>query len=275
MGLNSVTVYEATMVMGKNLIRWLVLLATLANIAFNFLYTKIPGLYPINQVTELYDSLFTPAGYAFSIWGLIYLSLLIYAVVQLLPSARNVKVYDRIAYPLILLNVLASLWIYFFVSDLILLSMVIIAFMLLLTIIMHKFAADSSDKGEVSLWIQVPFSLLYGWLTVASLANLSIWLYSQGVVFAARSPAFIYVLIVSAAMIGFYVSIQQRNCLIPLVIAWGLFGIWMARKANYGEVAVLALVCAILMVVSAGVTALIKSNIITFSSSSAPSAPSR
>ena len=261
--------------MGRITLRWLVLLVIAANIGFNFLYTKIPGLFPISEVTKAYDSLFTPAGYAFSIWGLIYLSLLIYAVIQLLPSNRNVKVYDRIAVPLIFVNIFAMLWIYSFSSNLILISTSVIILMLLLSILMHKFAADASDNGNVSLGILVPFSLLYGWLTVAALANLSIWLYSKGVVFAGRSPAFISVLIVIAAMLGFYISIQQKNCLVPLVIAWGLFGIWIARKNTYTEIAVIALACAIMMVISAFITALIRSNIITFSSSSALSKPSR
>ncbi len=261
--------------MQKNILRWMVLVVTVVNIIFSFLYADIPGLYPIPEVTRVYNSLFNPASYTFSIWGLIYLSLMTYSIMQLLPSNRHIKVYDRIAIPLIFVNIFAMLWIYFFVTDYILLSMAVITLMLLLSIIMFKFAADASEKKDTSIWIQVPFSLLYGWLTVAVIANLSIWLYAEGFVFAARTPAFIYLLIVIAALIGFYVSIQKMNFIYPLVISWGLLGIWMARKNNYEEIGFIAFVCGIMMIVSAILTALIKSNIITFSSSSKPSAPSR
>jgi hypothetical protein len=261
--------------MEKNIIRWLVLIVTAANIIFHLLYTEIPGLYPIPEVTRVYSSLFNPASYTFSIWGLIYLSLLTYSVIQLLPSNRHIKVYDRIAIPLIFVNIFAMLWIYFFVTDNMLLSMAVITLMLLISMILFNFAVDTSEKRDTSIWIQVPFSLLFGWLTLAAIVNLSIWLYAEGFDFAARTPAFIYLLIVIAAMIGFYVSIQKMNFIYPLVISWGLLGIWMARKNNYEEIGFIAFVCGIMMIVSAILTALIKSNIITFSSSSKPSAPSR
>jgi hypothetical protein len=78
-------------------LRWLTLLVVLFNVVVSSItdYLGIGGE-SIATVTRQYDSLFVPAGYAFSIWGIIYLSFIIYAVVQLLPAQKYKPVYDHL-----------------------------------------------------------------------------------------------------------------------------------------------------------------------------------
>src|SRR5215217_2610940 len=83
--------------------RVLALVAILANVAFNYVYSMLPlGLPDMKTASDRYPNLFTPAPYAFSIWGLIYLSWIVYAIVGLLPSRRENPLFDRTAGALIL-----------------------------------------------------------------------------------------------------------------------------------------------------------------------------
>src|SRR5690606_16448353 len=108
---------------GFSPLRFLVLAVITGNIYFNYAYNNVFGLRSNTEVSEMYPSLFTPSGYAFSIWGIIYISFLVYGVIQLLPSNRNIHLYDRLSVPLILVNFFASLWLYLFATDRIDISM--------------------------------------------------------------------------------------------------------------------------------------------------------
>src|SRR5262245_55981834 len=85
--------------------RWIAFLATVLNLAFNALAPHLPlGKGSILEITQRHPTLFSPAPYAFSIWGLIYLATLAYAIYQLRPGQRHVDAYDRMAKPLAALN---------------------------------------------------------------------------------------------------------------------------------------------------------------------------
>jgi hypothetical protein len=108
--------------------RWLAVFVVIANIAFNYVSQSLPiGGGAIEDISAKHASLFTPAGYAFAIWGLIYLATLVYAVHQLLPSQRSNYTHDLMVRPLILLNVLATSWIVVFRFELIAFSAAVLS----------------------------------------------------------------------------------------------------------------------------------------------------
>ncbi|MFW6369153.1 MAG: tryptophan-rich sensory protein, partial [Myxococcota bacterium] len=80
-----------------------VLVALLAVLVVNWMANALPiGGRTTGEVSAAYPVLFTPAGYAFSIWGLIYLALLVYAVVGLLPSRRSSYLHRAVGWPFVL-----------------------------------------------------------------------------------------------------------------------------------------------------------------------------
>jgi hypothetical protein len=236
---------------GSQILRWLVLIFIITNIVFNGIYDKLLGLNSITDVTVMYISYFTPAGYAFSIWGLIYLSLIIYSIAQLLPANRNIHLFDRIAIPVIIVNFLASFWVLVFVSDLIIISMGTILLMLFISAFIFKVTHEAVIGSIVSSWTIVPFSLLFGWLTVASLANLSLWLVANGIPAAGQEPAIIILFILVAALIGVLICIKSKDYIYPLVIAWAGIAIWVARKNDQPAIALTALSSAIALIILA------------------------
>ncbi|MFN2152224.1 MAG: tryptophan-rich sensory protein, partial [Anaerolineales bacterium] len=101
--------------MNKNVIRQiLVVLATLATIVVNGLANALPinGL-GTGEISDMFDVFFVPAGYVFSIWGLIYLGLLAYSVYQALPSQRENAALQKIGYLYIWSSVANIVWLFF------------------------------------------------------------------------------------------------------------------------------------------------------------------
>jgi hypothetical protein len=223
--------------------RWTGLIATIINIAFNYLYSRLPSLgSPIDIVSSKYDSLFTPAGYAFSIWGVIYASFLIYSVCQLLPVHRNDTVYDRLSLPFILLNLLCITWINVFSNDMIGNSVAVITAMLFFGGILFGRAKEAYLYEGNNFWLTVPFSLFLGWISVAAIANISLLLISlnwRGGTLG--ETAWTSMMIGAAFLLAVVVSIAFKDFIYSLVVGWACIAIWVNNNTVKGTVATIAI----------------------------------
>ncbi len=141
----------------------------------------------VGGLSDVYDTLFTPAGYAFSIWGLIFLGQIGHAVHQLAlafrgdPAERDAFFRD-IGPWLLITNVLNIVWTAVWLSEwtassvLVLLSMHLCLFVVLLRLRMQVWDAPR----RTVLWVWWPTALYAGWVSVALLANLSAYLSKEG-----------------------------------------------------------------------------------------------
>lgn len=218
-------------------LRWLTPVVIIANVALNGFYEQLFGLPSIGEVSSQYNDLFTPAGYVFSIWGLIYLSFIIYAFIQLSPPPRKRRTYAALSLPLMLANVLAALWIIAFTSGQLVLSLLIILCMLGCAAHMFRTAVTAYFVLKRVPWLPLPFSLFFGWISVATLANLSVLLAAHDL----SLPGLAILFIVLATLAAGGITLKYGNYIYPAVIAWAASGIWVARRADYPVVATVAL----------------------------------
>ncbi|MFN6963628.1 MAG: hypothetical protein ACK4S4_07665 [Pyrinomonadaceae bacterium] len=210
---------------------FLVVLATIGTIAFNALAAAgyVNGVTP-EMISGKYPTVVTPAGYAFSIWSLIYTGLIAFSIYQLLPGNR-----ERLAglrSPYILTAALNCGWIYFWHNDQILAAFgVIVALCLTLVYICGKVATTVS-LGEY--WaVKAPFSIYAGWVTCASLVNLAIMLvYLRVDLSASAANAIGVVFILLAALFAVAARAFLRNDLYPLAVAWALTAIAIKQSGN-------------------------------------------
>jgi hypothetical protein len=229
-------------------LRWLALIAVLLNVAFNFIYTYLPGLPSIQAVTAKYPSLFTPASYAFTIWALIYAAMTAYAVYPVLPSQKLVPVHDRISRPLILSNLLGIAWIISYTNEIMLLSVIIIGAMLALAILMYVRMQYRITHLGYKYWTVFPFSLFAAWLMVATIANAYIlfaqagWQYDAHI---AVSTTMILLTVVGA--VGIIVNYKYSDPAFPLVIIWAAIGIYFKTQDEHPKVAGFALIISALV----------------------------
>jgi translocator protein len=232
--------------------RWFALIMVVINIIFNY-FTSIfsPDGRSIREISDQYPNLFSPAPYAFSILGVIYLSVLIYAVVQVLPRPKNVQAYNELAFPLAFLSLLGMCWILSFLNDFVTMSELVILAMLITSSYAFKKAKGFAFKSSIGLWAVVPFSLYTGWLSVATLANTSTWIAYMGWNGAMIGEANLaIIMLVIAILLGVIISFRYRDIVYPLVIAWGIVSIWANWQSN-GVVGTTALTGGIMLVVVA------------------------
>ncbi len=209
----------------------LVLAATIGMILFNWLAAmgRIGGVTPA-EISAKYPTLITPAGYAFSIWSLIYVGLIAFSIYQLLPA--NIARYRNIRSLFIATCALNCGWIYFWHNDQIVVCMVLIfALLITLAVINAKFMT-TNGSGEYWL-VKAPFSIYFGWVTAATLVNFSILLLHLGVELSGTAATALAVtLILLAAALGIMVRKFLNNDLYPLAIAWALTAIGVEQSGQ-------------------------------------------
>ena len=228
--------------------RWLALAATLANLGFNGVAERLAiGRGSIQQIVQRHSALFTPADYAFAIWGLIYLATLVQVIHQLLPSQRHVDAYDRLAKLLTAANVLAMAWIVVFRHDFITLSVLVIVLTLAVSCALFMRSTTAVREREVGKGVLVAASLWFGWLSVATIANVSLWLVAMGWSDTGH-PGWTFAAIGFAAALGLVVGTRYRNWIYPLVIAWAAIAIWVERREDARAVALVALLAGVGMI---------------------------
>ena len=148
--------------------------SVILTIAVNGLANALPlnGL-TTGEISGRFDVYFVPAGYVFSIWGLIYLALTAFAVYQGLPSQRENPRLRSVGY-LFPLSCSANIaWLFLWHYELFPLTIVaMVALLLLLIAIYLKLKIGRTEAPPAEKWfVRVPFSIYLGWVTVATIAN--------------------------------------------------------------------------------------------------------
>ncbi|MGL5916874.1 MAG: tryptophan-rich sensory protein, partial [Culicoidibacterales bacterium] len=174
----------------QQLLRISVIIAYLLVILINTLANALPinGI-AANEVSDLYANLFAPAGIAFSIWGVIFLTLGIYIIAQLpvfqkrVSTAKN-ELLNTIAMYFVLSSVINVTWVFTWHYQWIWLSVILMIALLASLLFIAKKIQAYTQKEPFSafeqLSIRVPFSLYVGWITVATIANVTTFLVSIG-----------------------------------------------------------------------------------------------
>ena len=209
----------------------LVIVATAGVIFINYLAAAgyVNNITP-EAVSEKYPTLITPAGYAFSIWGLIYLGLVVFAVYQALPRMGEKFKSLRTIY--ILSCAANAAWIYCWHHDLIVVCLGII-FGLLATLVLINIKLQNPETyGEYWL-VNLPFGLYFGWVTAATILNATVALvYLKVRVFDSTAVIAGTILLFAATAFGIIICLRQKNYFYPLAIAWALTAIAVKHSAQ-------------------------------------------
>lgn len=208
----------------------LVLAATIGVIGFNSLASAgyVNGVTP-GDISDKYLTSITPAGYAFSIWSLIYLGLLAFSLLQLLP--KNLEKFRPIRSAYILSCALNCAWIFFWHSDQILIAFVIIAALLAAIFVV---AARLRPLGSVAdIWlVKAPFGIYLGWLSAATLVNFLVLLKYLRVDLGTAEIPLGAGLILLAAAFGVFIRVRIANFFAPLAVAWALTAIAVKQSGK-------------------------------------------
>lgn len=205
------------------------LIALLATIAVNYLSNAIPfSGQTAGDIAAKFDVIFKPAGYAFTIWGLIYLSLLIFAIYQILPAQRQSGLSEKIG-PFFILSCIANAsWLYFWHQERFFLTVILMLVLLFSLIAIYlRLGIGAQPVGAVERWfVHLPFSLYLGWISVATIANLTIFLASIDWSGFGLSPSFWFgVVLLAGLLLSFSMSWQRHDLAYGLVIVWAFVAV--------------------------------------------------
>ena len=210
------------------------------------------GVTPTGQ-TDLVrdgDTTLEAAGYAFSIWGLIYAGMLAYAIYQALPSTRETPGLRTLGWPSVAAMAGCGLWLIAAVYDLKLATMVIIigSAATLCIPLLRRYPA----QNRIDFWlVAAPLSVLAGWLTVASAINTLTVLTGWGFINASTAPGWAAGGVIVVALVAAAIAAASRNWIYPLPVAWGLAAVWVAEQTDRPNVAILAAAGAAVLVATA------------------------
>jgi benzodiazapine receptor len=180
------------------------------------------------EISDSFPVLFTPAGYVFSIWGLIYLLLSGFVIYQALPSQRNNPRLERVGYWFVLSNLLNAAWIFLWHYGYFQLTLfVMLGLLVSLIVIYQRLQIGLTRVGfPQNLFVNSPFSVYLGWISVATIANFSIALYDLGWNgFGIAPQAWAVIVLVVAAGIGAAMILLRRDLAFALVLIWASIGI--------------------------------------------------
>lgn len=244
----------------KRTLQVLNLVTLIAAIVINYLFNgQQAGTASISEISKKYDNLLTPAGYAFGIWGLIYIGLIIFAVYQLsdlFNKKVNTDFVTRIGGWFSLANLANAAWVIAFThyqagwSVLIML----VLFISLLKIVLNTNMERWDAPVPVIAFIWWPVSLYFGWINVALIINVSAYLTSLGWDGAPLTPALCAIIVLLLASVVFIAMIWTRNMReYAFVGVWGIVAIGVKTWNNEPSVAWVALAVSFVIFINASI----------------------
>ena len=230
--------------------QWMCFITLAVVLVFNYLANALPlGGTATGELAREFSVLFLPAGYVFSIWGLIYLLVIAFSVYQALPRNRYEPGLDRIGTAFCISNVANVLWLVFFHYRLTAWSLV--AMVVLLAALIYIFVLISPGETfgpPARLWlVHVPFGVYLGWVSVATVANVTQVLEVaglSGVIFG--DIGWTISALVAVVLLSWFMSFRFTNLPHAGVLVWSLSGI-AVEQAGVEPVAVGAIVAAALV----------------------------
>ncbi len=214
----------------KDILRQIsVVVSVLATIVVN----ALANILPINgqntgAISDRFHVYFVPAGYVFSIWGIIYIGLIAYAIFQAMPAHRQNSYLKKTGWWVSLGGLANIAWIFLWHYEHFPLTLVAMLTLLATLIVTYlQLGTGRSTVTTAETWlVRLPFSIYLGWISVATVANISDVLdYIKWDGFGI--PPEIWMTIVLAVVLAITVTmnITRKDIAYSLVILWALLGI--------------------------------------------------
>lgn len=213
--------------------KWWNLLFFLAMIVVNVLSVTLPlGGNNTAEISDMYYTYLTPAGYAFSIWSLIYLLLAGFVIYQFRPATGSRNSVESIGIWFILSCIFNMSWLFLWQYLYIELSLIAMILMLLTLIMIYQISRRIINPTRGEKWlIRLPFSLYLGWISVATIVNVSVVLEKNNWDgFGLSDPTWAVIMLCVGTLLAVAVSYPHRDSIYPLVFVWAYIAIALEHK---------------------------------------------
>jgi hypothetical protein len=211
-------------------------MAVIATLGMNGLANALPlNGQTTGQISDRFQVYFVPAGYVFSIWGVIYLGLILYAIYQALPAQRENPRLRATGY-LFALSCLANIvWLFLWHYEQFLLTLVAMGALLLLLIAIYlRLGVGRAPVSAGERWlVQLPFSIYLGWVSVATIANVtSVLDYLSWRGWGLSPEIWTAIMLPVGAGLAFGMAFSRGDLAYGLVIIWAYAGIAVKHSST-------------------------------------------
>jgi len=211
----------------------------LGTVVVNGLATSLPiNNKTTGELSDQYPNLFVPAGLTFSIWGLIYILLAIFTIYSVIIAIKKDAAgsfINKIGLLFFLSCIANMAWIFAWHYEIVPLSLVIMLLLLgfLIAIYMRLGVGKKGPAKKEQYLVHLPFSVYLGWITIATIANITALLVDVNWNRFGLSEQFwaVAVIIVGIA-IALSVLLRRQDIYYCLVVEWALLGILIKRLAS-------------------------------------------
>ncbi len=213
----------------------------IAMVVVNFLANSLPlNNRSTGAISDAYPNLFTPAGITFSIWGLIYFLLAGYIIFQFIyfkkeKNEKKEELLKKINVLFIITSIANIFWIFAWHYDFIGLSLIIMVILLVSLIKIADILRLEKLTSREKIFISIPFSVYFGWITVATIANVTVFLVSinwNG--FGISNFIWTSFILIMGTSIGILRMYKDKNISYALVLIWAYLGILLKHISEKG-----------------------------------------
>lgn len=203
-------------------------------ITMNYLANALPlNGKTTGALSDQYPNLFVPIGLTFSIWGVIYLLLLLFCVLQFIP--KYTQAVTKIS-PFVIFNfILNGLWIFVWHYEYVLLSLLVMLGLLYSLVRINKeISAESSE------FLKITFGIYLGWICIATIANVTTLLVDIQWNAFGISPEYWTVAMITIGLSVVALTMIKINPYVAFSVCWAFYGIYLKRQSDFALIATTA-----------------------------------
>lgn len=216
--------------MSKDTLRQFVnLLSVILALTINVLASVLPlNGQNTGEISDRFQVYFVPAGYVFAIWGIIYIGWIAFTIFQFRPSQKESPRLRRLGYLFALSGLANAAWLFTWHYNIFGLGVLVMLSLLGLLIASYlRLDVNRSSVSRAEWWsVDLPFSVYLGWITVATVANVTDWLYLvEWSGFGIAAPTWAVIMIAVASLLGLLMALIRRDAGYLFVLVWSFVGI--------------------------------------------------
>lgn len=214
-------------------------LANLVSVILALTVNILASVLPLNgqntgEISDRFQVYFVPAGYVFAIWGVIYIGWIAFTIFQFLPSQKENPRLRNLGYLFALSGLFNAAWLFTWHYNYFGLGVIVMLSLLGLLIASYlKLNVNGVSVSRAERWsVDIPFSVYLGWISVATIANVTDWLYLvewNGLGIAPQTWAIIMLAV--ASIVGLLMALTRKDAAYLLVFVWSFAGIAVKQVA--------------------------------------------
>ena len=205
------------------------LLSVILALTINILASTLPlNGQNTGEISDRFQVYFVPAGYVFAIWGVIYIGWIAFTIFQFQSSQKKSPRLRHLGYLFAFSNLANAAWLFCWHYNLFGLSVLVMLTLLGLLIASYlQLNVNRTSVTPVEYWsVDIPFGLYLGWITVATVANISDWLYLvEWNGFGISDQTWAIIMLAVASLLGLAMALTRRDAAYLIVLVWAFIGI--------------------------------------------------